>query len=177
VRGTAPECERRARELPRWANHRAGDAHGRPLARHAQVVFEKSNSLDNSAWAQSFLARNLLSAGHLREAQSAAAKAVSLSQKYGGRTTGFEAVLADAGVKAKSRNEVGARKELGAMLASARKYGHLSYEFQTHLALGEIELPSGSPSAKSRLCSLENEASGRGMLLMADEAAALAKTS
>ena len=146
-----------------------------PLARHAQVVFEKSNSLGNSAWAQSFLARNLLSAGHLQEAQTAAAKAVSLSQKYGGRTTGFEAVLADARVKAKSRNEVGARKELDAMLASARKYGYLSYEFQARLALGEIELESGSPSAETRLRSLENEARLKGMLLIADEAAALLK--
>jgi tetratricopeptide (TPR) repeat protein len=56
---------------------------GEALARGAQVVFEKSNSLDSSAWAQSFLARNLLSAGHLREAQSAAAKAVSLSEVRG----------------------------------------------------------------------------------------------
>jgi eukaryotic-like serine/threonine-protein kinase len=148
---------------------------GEALARRAEVVFEKSNTLDSSAWAQSFLARNLLSAGHLREAQSAAAKAISLSQKYGGRTTGFEAVLADARVKAKSGNEVGARKELDAMLASARKYGYVSYEFQARLALGEIELPS--PSAKSGLRSLENEARGKGMLLIADEAAALLKTS
>ena len=146
---------------------------GETLARRAQVVYEKSNSFDNCAWAQSFLARNLLSAGHLQEAQSAAAKAVSLSQKYGGRTTGFEAVLADARVKAKSGNEVGARKELDAMLASARKYGYLSYELQARLALGEIELPS--PSARSQLRSLENEARGKGMLLIADEAAALLK--
>ena len=146
---------------------------GEALARRAQVVYEKSNSLDNAAWAQSFLARSLLSAGHLREAQSAAAKAVALSQKYGGRTTGFEAVLADARVKAKSGNEVGARKELDAMLASARKYGYLSYEFQARLALGEIDLPS--PSAKSGLRSLENEARGKGMLLIADEAAGLLK--
>jgi serine/threonine protein kinase/tetratricopeptide (TPR) repeat protein len=148
---------------------------GEALARRAEVVFEKSSTLDSSAWAQSFLARNLLSAGHLQEAQTAAAKAVSLSQKYGGRTTGFEAVLADARVKAKSGNEVGARKELDAMLASARKYGYLSYEFQARLALGEIELESGSPSAETRLRSLENEARLKGMLLIADEAAALLK--
>jgi eukaryotic-like serine/threonine-protein kinase len=148
---------------------------GEALARRAEVVFEKSNTLDSSAWAQSFLARNLLSAGHLQEAQTAAAKAVSLSQKYGGRTTGFEAVLADARVKAKSGNEVDARRELDAMLASARKYGYLSYEFQARLALGEIGLLSGSPSAKVQLRSLENEARRKGMLLIADEAAALLK--
>ena len=79
-------------------------------------------------------------------------------------------MLADARVKAKSRNEVGARKELDAMLASGRKYGYLSYEFQARLALGEIELSSGSPSAKRRLRSLENEAREKGMLLIADEA-------
>jgi eukaryotic-like serine/threonine-protein kinase len=150
---------------------------GEALARRAQVVFEKSNSLDNSAWAQSFLARNLLSAGHFQEAQTAAAKAVSLSQKCVGRTAGFEAVLADARVKAKSGKEVGARKELDVMLASARRYGYLSYEFQARLALGEIGLLSGSSSAKTQLRSLENEARGKGMLLIADEAAALLKTS
>ena len=61
------------------------------------------------------------------------------------------------------------------MLASARKYGYLSYEFQARLALGEIELESGSPSAETRLRSLENEARLKGMLLIADEAAALLK--
>jgi tetratricopeptide (TPR) repeat protein len=150
-------------------------ADGEALARRAQVVFEKSNSLDASAWAQSILARNLLSAGNLREAQSAAAKAISLSQKCVGLTPGFEAVLADARVKAKSGNEVGARRELDALLVSARKYGYLTYDFQTRLALGEIELLSGSPSARTRLRSLENEARGKGMLLVADEAAALLK--
>jgi hypothetical protein len=63
------------------------------------------------------------------------------------------------------------------MLASARKYGYLSYELQARLALGEIELLSGSPAAKTRLRSLENKARGKGMLLIAIEAAALAKTS
>jgi hypothetical protein len=150
---------------------------GEALARRAQVVFEKSNSVDDSARAQSILAWNLLSAGNLREAKTASAKAVSLSQKCVGRTPGFEAVLADARVKAKSQNEVGARKELDAMLASARKYGYLSYEFQARLALGEIGLLSGSPSTRTQLRSLENEARGKGMLLIADEAAALAKTS
>jgi hypothetical protein len=71
---------------------------------------------------------------------------------------------------------VAARKELDAMLASARKYGYVSYEFQARLALGEIELPSRLPSARSRLRLLENEARDKGMLLVANEAAALAKT-
>ena len=86
-------------------------------------------------------------------------------------------MLADARVKAKSRDEVGSRKELDAMLASARKYGYVSYEFQARLALGEIGLLSGSPSARAQLRSLENEARGKRTLLIADEAAALAKTS
>ena len=72
---------------------------------------------------------------------------------------------------------MGARKELDAMLASARKYGYVSYELQARLALDEIGLLSGSPSAKTQLRSLENEARGKGMLLIADQAGALAKTS
>jgi tetratricopeptide (TPR) repeat protein len=148
---------------------------GAALARRAQAVFQKSDSLDNSAWAESVLARNLLSAGDLRGAQTAAANAISLSQKRIGRTAGFEAVLADARVKAKSGDEVGAKKELDAMLVSAHKFGYLSYEFEARLALAEIELPADSPSVKRQLRLLENEARGKGMLLIAKEASALAR--
>jgi hypothetical protein len=116
------------------------------------------------------LARNLLGAGKLDEARAEATKAVTLAQQQSGKTPRFEAVLADARVKAKGGLAPEARKELEAVLGETRKYGYLSYELQTRLALCEVELGAGDATARTRLSALETEAKGRGLLLVANQA-------
>ena len=147
---------------------RFGDGEG--LARQAATAFDKNNAPGNGAWAHAMLARNLLGAGKLDEARAEATKAVTLAQQQSGKTPRFEAVLADARVKAKGGLAPEARKELEAVLGETRKYGYLSYELQTRLALCEVELGAGDATARTRLSALETEAKGRGLLLVANQA-------
>jgi tetratricopeptide (TPR) repeat protein len=148
-------------------------ADGEALARRAVAGYEKSNSAGNGAWSLAILARNLLGEGNLKDAQTAAAKAVSLAGPNTGQTPAYEAVLADAVVKAKLGKPTQALKELQATLASAHKFGYRIYEFQARLAMGEIGLGLRSPSAHADLTALERDARAQGALLVADQAHAL----
>jgi tetratricopeptide (TPR) repeat protein len=149
---------------------------GEVLARQSTAVFDKTNSTASSAWAHAFLARNLLGEGNLKEAQSAAAQAVSLSRQAAGETPRFEAALADARVRATLGKNAEARQQLESTLSSTRKFGYRLYELQTRLALGEIELRTGSPTARASLAALEADAKARGAFLIASQARALLQT-
>ncbi len=150
-------------------------ADGVSLARQATGVFEKSNSSSSEAWAQAMLARNSLGSGNLVEAQRAANKAIALSRQSTVANSRFEAVLADARVKAKSGMGAQAREELESMIASARRFGYRPFEYQGRLALGEIELWSGSTLAVAGLNALERDARAHGLLLVANQAHAFSQ--
>jgi hypothetical protein len=139
--------------------------------------YEKANSPGAGAWSQAVLARNLLGAGNLAEARNAAAKAIALSQKASGQSFRYEATLADARVEAKLGKTADALKELDATLASARKFGYRLYEYQTRLAMGEIELGTRSDPARAHLTALEKDARTHGAILVADQARALLSSS
>ena len=145
-------------------------ADGESLARLAVLQFQKASSTDEEMWSQALLARNLLGAGDLQQAQSAVSKAMALSQQTAARSARFEATLAEARVNAKSGKWAQAREELESMLGSARKFG-----YQARLALAEIDLWAGSASAPEHLAALERDARAQGFLLIANQAHALAK--
>ena len=147
------------------------------MARQAADTFEKSNSAASNAWAHAILARNLLGKGNLGEARKASQQAMSLSTQVPGQAARYEAILADARIKAKSGQVAQARQELETMLTSTRKFGYRLSEYNARLALAEIESGSGSASAHLRLASLENDARSSGALLVADQAKALSKAS
>ncbi len=148
-------------------------AEGETLARQAVAGFEKSNSAGNIAWSEAILARNLLEAGNLTDAQNAAAKAATLSLSIIGQTPRYEVALAEARVKAKSGKPAEARSELDAALSSAHKFGYRLYEYQIRLAQGEIEMGRNSTSARARLTALETDARAQGALLVAHQAQTL----
>ena len=148
-------------------------ADGEALARQAAAEYEKANSAGNGAWAHALLARHILAAGRLKEAQDAAAKAIALSGQTSSTTPRYEATLADARVKAKSGHAAEARKALEIAQASAHKFGYRLYEFQVRLAMAEIELWSGSASARTHLAALDKDARAHGALLVANQARAL----
>ena len=150
---------------------------GEGLARQAVAGYEKANSTGAGAWAQAVLARNLLGQGKLEEARTAAAKAISLSQKASGQSFRYEATLADARVKAKLGKTAEALKELDTTLASARKYGYRLYEYQARLAMCEIELGARSEPARAHLTALEKDARTHGAILVADQARTLLSAS
>jgi eukaryotic-like serine/threonine-protein kinase len=147
------------------------------LAHQAIPTFEKSSAGGSDAWAQAYLARILLGAGNLKGAQSLADKAVSLSRLSALQTPRYEAILADARVKAKSGKTAEARQELEEMQASAHKFGYRLYELQARLTLGEIELSGKSSTqsaeARTQLAAVENDARALGALLIANQAQAL----
>lgn len=143
------------------------------LVREASSVFVKSESPADEAWAQAILARNLLAERDIAKARAAAEEATTLARKSGVPAAGFEAVLADSRVKAKSGDWNGARAELVETIESTHKLGFRSYEYQARLALAEIDLWSGSASARTDLESLEKDARTKGLLLVADQAHAL----
>jgi serine/threonine protein kinase/tetratricopeptide (TPR) repeat protein len=148
-------------------------ADGQVLARQATEAYEKSNSFGNWAWAEAVFARNLLGAGNLMDAQEAVLKSLALAKQSSGQTYGFEAALADARVKAKSGKAADALKELNTTLNSAHKFGYRLYELQIRLAMGEIEMASGSASARAHLSALDKEATAQGAMLVANQARAL----
>jgi hypothetical protein len=145
-------------------------ADGEALARQAVAGYEKANSSGAGAWSQAILARNLLAAGKLAEAQSAVAKASALVRKSTGEPFRYEFAFADARVKAKSGKTSEALSELETVLSSTRKFGYRLYEYQARLAIGEIELWSGSASAQAHLTTLEKDARAHGALLIANQA-------
>jgi len=148
---------------------------GEKLAREAMAVFEKANSVGGNAFAHAMLARNLLGEGNLAEARKAAQQAMTLSQQVPENDPRYEAILADARVKAKFGQAPDARRELETMIASTRKYGYRLSEYNARLALAEIELASGSGAARTHLASLENDARSQGALLVANQAKALSR--
>ena len=156
-----------AREEKRFAD-------GEALVRSALVTFDKDNSIENAVWARAVLARILLAQGNLPEAQVQAEKSINLSQQTPSQSQRFEAILADAQVKAKTGKTSEARKELETMLASAHKSGYRFFEYEVRLLLAEIELQSHSPAAGPHLAALEKEAKDHGLLLISNRAQALA---
>jgi eukaryotic-like serine/threonine-protein kinase len=149
---------------------------GQELARQAAATYEKNNSSGNNASAHAMLARNLVGAGELKQAGEAAAQALSLSRQSAGPTPHFDAILAGASVKSAAGDTASARQDLESIVAKARKFGYLFYEYEARLALQELEWKAGSPSARAHLTALEKDARAKGMLLVANETHALLAT-
>jgi len=146
---------------------------GEQLAAQSAAHFEKINASVMGAWAEAILARNLLGEDKLQDAQTAAAKAMKLSQAGPGQAARYEAAFADARVNAKIGKTAEARKELEAVQSSARRLGYRLYEYQARLAIGEIEMWSGSAAAGTHLAALEKDAREHGAGLVANQAQAL----
>ena len=143
---------------------------GEALARGTMAIFDKDNVADNGAWARAVLARNLLAEGKFAEAQTFAGQAVVLSQKSTSQMQRFEATLADSRVKIQSGKTSEANRQLETMLATTRKFGYRSFEFQARLALAEIELQSHPAAARVHLIALAKEAQNIHLLLVAKHA-------
>lgn len=111
--------------------------------------------------------------GNLKDAQSAASRAVALSHQAAGETPRFEATLADSRVKAKLGKSLEGLQELESAIYSAHKFGYRLYELQLRLALDEIKLQEGSSSARNDLSALEADAGASGAILVANQARAL----
>jgi hypothetical protein len=155
---------------------------GRPeaaeaLARQAADEFGKLKADENVAVTYSVLARSLLEQGKISEAQKVIQSAQELSARSGVIPVHFEVDIAGARGRAAAARQNGtaaAKRTLDAVLAKATRHGYLGYEFQSRLALGEIEMKSGQIAVgRARLQTLERDAKAKGFLLIARRAAAI----
>jgi len=158
---------------------------GRPaaaeaLARQAADEFGKLKADENVAETYSVLARSLLEQGKITEAQEVIKTAQKLSARSGVIPLHFEVDIAAALGRAAAANRshpgetAAAKRELEAVLGKATRHGYLGYEFQSRLALGEIEMKSGKTAdGRARLQALERDAKAKGFLLIARKAAAM----
>jgi serine/threonine protein kinase/tetratricopeptide (TPR) repeat protein len=141
------------------------------LIRTAVAQFDKEKLSDNQAAANALLTLIMLKQGRVADAQTTADRAVNLSKQSGNRPPRFDAELANARALAACGKSPDALKRLEAVLAETKKYGYLNYEYQTRLALGEVEMKSGKTAAgRARLSALGKDATSTGFLLLARKA-------
>jgi serine/threonine protein kinase/Tfp pilus assembly protein PilF len=150
------------------------------VIRAAREVFRKQKDLDDELSADSALIRALLDQGKTVDAHREVDAAVGSAVKLQNEEVRLNLSLATAYVHAASgtaADEATAMKILQAMLIDATNKGYTGYSFEARLALGEIEIKSGHVAAgRARLESLEQDARGKGFLLIARKAVVAAKS-
>jgi Tfp pilus assembly protein PilF len=153
------------------AFHEGRPSDAQALLRKAAEQFRELKASDDEAAALGILARALLAEQKTREAEHASMEALRLMHDSRNRVSIFEAGLAAARVQAATGKRSAATARLNTLLADAKGYRGL--ELETLLALGEIEIASGQiAQGRSRLDSVEHQARAKGLLLIANQAAA-----
>ena len=103
-------------------------------------------------------------------------QAAQIAAKNQNTLVRLEFDLASARVALASDKPESAGARLRQTLAEARKHGYLGVEFETSLALAELEIKSGHTAAgRAQLAALEKSARGKGFGLIAGKAAQAGK--
>ena len=143
-------------------------------AKQAAQEYRSENASTNEAFALGIAAESLLRQGRLVEAQSTIDRAAMVAQKSDDRATRLWVAIMGARVRAATGKPAEAMEALATVLAEATKLGLVDYQFESRLALGEIEMKSGKPAAgRARLETLQKEAKAKGFGLIARKAAAV----
>jgi tetratricopeptide (TPR) repeat protein len=145
--------------------------------RQAREVFRTQKLIEDEIWADSVLARALLAQRKATEAQEELDSAALRAEKIQNEEVQLKLALAAASVHAasgKPSDQASASNRLEAVLAQANKHDFVRYQFEARLALGQIEMKSGT-NGRARLAQLEKDARAKGFLLIARKAAAAAK--
>jgi serine/threonine protein kinase/tetratricopeptide (TPR) repeat protein len=141
------------------------------LSRKAIDGFRSQNDSEREGSAHLALAEVLLARAKLPAAQQEVAQAVSLSGKGVNRETRFELAITSARVDAAVGNFSEALRSLELTRSETVHYGYISHQFDTRLALGEIEMDSGNTRAgRAGLIALQKEAEAKGFALIAQKA-------
>jgi len=142
------------------------------LARKAANGLTELGSADEEPYALGILTRSLLRQGKVTEAQASLAEAEALSRNSQDVGIQMEVRTSSARVQAASGKPKAAVASLKAITARATKLGCVPCEFQSRLALGEIEIMSEQTvTGRYHLAALEQEATAKGFLLIAHNAA------
>ena len=104
------------------------------------------------------LARTLLAQGKPREAQTAISSALHLCQRGQVKWARFQAEIANAAIAFETGKTITALRMLDALENETTRSGFASYELETVLYRGEVEINSGkSASGRSRLEALQKD--------------------
>ena len=104
-------------------------------------------------------------------------RATPRAEKIQNEEVQLKLALAAASVRVasgKPSDQAAASDRLEAVLARANKHDFVRYQFEARLALGQLEVKSGT-NGRARLAELEKDARAKGFLLIARKAAAAAK--
>jgi tetratricopeptide (TPR) repeat protein/DNA-binding winged helix-turn-helix (wHTH) protein len=155
-------------------------ADGEANARAAAEEFGTKGIIDKEAQAETVLAKSLLAQGDLAKANASIARATSIAGQIKDPAlrlpVEIEVGIAAARIRAASgqqRDQTEAVNSLGQKLTEATENQLMELQFETALALGEIEIESAQAAAgRARLQALEKDATAHGFLLIARKAAA-----
>jgi serine/threonine protein kinase/tetratricopeptide (TPR) repeat protein len=148
-----------------------------PLIQDAVKVFREAKLSNDEITAHALLARTLLAVGKTAKAQKELESARSLAAKTQNLLVSLDFAITEARVLAASGKTAEANKILAPVLADAKTRGLVRYELEARLVAAEIELKSGSAAdARKNLASLGKDATDKGYVLLAQKAAARAKS-
>jgi tetratricopeptide (TPR) repeat protein/TolB-like protein/tRNA A-37 threonylcarbamoyl transferase component Bud32 len=143
------------------------------LATQALREFETEKSTRKQTGAHLVLARALLAQGRVIAAQNEIQSTKESLRENQDRRLELVFQITGAMVAAKNPlNATAAAKTLARSVIEAKKFGFVDYQFDARLALGEIEMQSGTPGASAHLKQLQRDASAKGFVLIARKAAA-----
>ncbi|MFI5058330.1 MAG: tetratricopeptide repeat protein [Candidatus Acidiferrales bacterium] len=140
-------------------------------AREAAAKFRKDKASLGEAGALATLAQSFLRQRKIREAETTIDKASQLTAKSQQSELRTPILIMAARIHGASGKATTASKDLEAILNEETALGNVSLQFEARLALGEIEMRVGEGAAgRSRLASLEKDATAKGFLLVARKA-------
>jgi tetratricopeptide (TPR) repeat protein len=148
---------------------KAAEAEG--LIRAAIPQFEKEKVYDAVGSGKALLSQILMERGQVDDGLKLSDEAVTAAQQTGNKPSRFDAELARGKAVSAAGKSAEATKVLEALLAEAKKFQYLGYEFQARLALGEAEIKARKTAAgRTRLAALQKDAEAKGYLLIARKA-------
>ncbi len=166
---TAAESQTFLAEVAIEEGH-TGDAE--KAARDAMVEFRTAQQTDDELTAATVLIDALLAQGKSKDAKATADAEEAVAAKDQNRPVINKFALASARATASSGNLAEARSNLETLLQSEIRQGFLADQFETRLALAEIEMKSGHPAtARDHIASIRREAQQRGLGLIVRKAA------
>jgi tetratricopeptide (TPR) repeat protein len=144
------------------------------MIREAQEEFRKQKLRDDETLSDALLSEALLASGNLAAARSQADRMASLAARSQSHELRLRAGVVAARLQAASggKSEIAeSKKRLRSVAADATRTAFLKDQFDSRLALGQIEMKSGEiTTGRTRLAALGKEAGEKGFLLIARKA-------
>lgn len=141
--------------------------------REAREEFRNEKQIDNEMLADTVLARALVAQHKYTEAQKEVTAGKAVLAKSQNRPNQLQLEIAEAQLQAAENRIEEANRNLAVILAEAKKTGFFEDQLKARLVMGEIEMKTGKrASGGAHLGALEKDATSKGFVLIAREAAA-----